>query len=103
MRPLTGLQLEEAELTLEGRPSLGAPASVSAQVNNIGDLDKSGVDLQALFEPKSNSGGRGGKSYGGVSTAFGEANELISTGELGPGVALQGTTGSPGGGADELL
>ena len=103
MRPLTGLQLEEAELTLEGRPSLGAPASVSAQVNNIGDLDRSGVDLQALFEPKSNSGGRGGKSYGGVSTAFGEHNALISTGELGPDVALQGTTGSPGGGADELL
>ena len=103
MRPLTGLQLEEAELTLEGRPSLGAPASVSAQVNNIGDLDRSGVDLQALFEPKSDSGGSGGKSSGGVSTAFGEANGLISTGEFGPDVTLQGTTGSPGGGADELL
>jgi hypothetical protein len=102
IRPVVRLQSTE-DIT-QGGFTIGPTTSVAAQVLSDTDpanMTMEGVDLAAMFASK--SGGNGRSTSGGISRGFGEASGLISTGELGPGVALQGTTGSPGGGADELL
>jgi hypothetical protein len=102
IRPVVRLQSTE-DIT-QGGFTIGPTTSVAAQVLSDTDpanMTMEGVDLAAMFASK--SGGNGRSTSGGISRGFGEANGLISTGEFGPDVALQGTTGSPGGGADELL